>query len=214
MKRRLVLLAPLMLAACSSGATLNVSLTSDDAGENALVSASGSVDLTTVKSVNLTVSEMWAHVEDSAPDSLKGDEVDDDDKQWVRLSAEEKTLDLITVRSQTSAFFDSLEIPQGKLTQLRLKLKPGNADPSGRARYPGAVVQADGTACDLLVPTSAISPGVKISGAFKAMNIEADGKHLAVLNIKLKDSEKLNGSPCTYRLNPELKVKKFELDKH
>ncbi len=212
MKRRLLSFFPLLLAACGGGATLNLSVTSDDVGENALVSTSSAVDLTTVKSVNLTVSEIWAHVEDTAPDSIQGKDVDDNDKKWILLSDEEQTLDLITVRGQTRQFFEALEIPNGKLTQIRLKLKNSTSAPSERVRYPGAVVEADGTACDLLVPASAIHPGVKISGAFKAMSIEADGKHVAVLNIKLRDSEKLEGATCAYRLNPELKVKKFELN--
>ncbi|MGZ3458933.1 MAG: DUF4382 domain-containing protein [Archangium sp.] len=218
MKRKLLFVAPLLLAACSGG-SLNVDINSDDAAENTTasrVSALETVDLTTVKSVNVTVSEIWAHVEDAkeAQDQVDGSKVEDSDKKWVQVSSEEKTFDLMTVRNDATKPLGDLAVPEGKITQLRLKLKGTAAEGTDNYRIAGAVVETNGTVCDLVVPKSAINPGVKIEGTFKAMQIEAGGKHHAIITLRLKDSEKLadGGATCAYRLNPVMKVKKFETE--
>lgn len=216
MKRKFLLVAPLLLAACSNGGSMNLDVTSDDLGENAngVVSASGGVDLTTVKAVNVTVDEIWAHVDskDAKDDSITGESISDDGDKWQLISDEDRTIDLMTVRNNATKPLGDLEVPAGKITQIRLKLKAAEAV-GDRFRVVGAVTEADGTVCDLTLPKSAINPGVKISGVFKAMKIEAGGKHHAIINIKLKDSEKVaDGSTCAYKLNPELKVKKYEIE--
>ncbi|XXF80480.1 DUF4382 domain-containing protein [Myxococcaceae bacterium GXIMD 01537] len=215
MKRHFVLLAPFLLAACGSDATLDLSVTSDDSSENATsVVSAFAADLSSVKAINLTVSEVWVHVAGgSAADSIDGDGVSDSDKGWEQVSTEERVFDLMTVRNQATKPLGDVSVPEGKITQIRLKLKNGNADSSGKVRLVGAVEETSGTKCDLLVPQSAFDPGVKISGTFKAMKIEAKGKHAAVLNIKLKDWKKLGDAACAYQLNPELKVKKFDVSK-
>jgi hypothetical protein len=215
MKRKLLFLAPLVLAACSNGGNMNVDVTSDDLGENAqgVVSAFGT-DLTTVKAVNVTVDEIWAHVDDkeAKEDSITGESISDDGDKWQLISDEDRTIDLMTVRNNATRPLGELELPAGKITQIRLKLKAGEAV-GDHFRVVGAVTEADGTVCDLRLPKSAINPGVKISGVFKAMKIEAGGKYRAVINLKLKESEKLaDGTTCAYKLNPVLKVKKYEIE--
>jgi hypothetical protein len=214
MKRKLLFVAPLVLAACSSGGNMSLDVTSDDLGENAQ-SVTASADLTTVKSVSVTVDEIWAHVDDkdSKEDSITGESISDAGDKWQLISDEDVTLDLMTVRNNATKPLGDLELPEGKITQIRLKLK-GTEAVGDRFRVVGAVTETNGNACDLTLPKSAISPGVKISGVFKAMKIEAGGKYHAIINIKLKDSEKLadGGTACVYRLNPELKVKKYEIE--
>ncbi|HYO53355.1 DUF4382 domain-containing protein [Archangium sp.] len=216
MKRKLLFVAPLLLAACG-GSSLSLDINSDDAAENAPLSSvrafNDSVDLTTVKSVKVTVSEIWVHVDgDDAKDDVDGTKVEDSAKGWQQVSSEEKSFDLMTVRNEATKPLGDLTVPEGKITQIRLKLKGTAPEGSDKYRIAGAVEEASGTVCDLIVPRSAINPGVKISGVYKAMEIEAGGKHHAIISLKLKDSEKLTdgGATCAYRLNPELKVKKFE----
>lgn len=224
MKRNLLLVAPLFLVACGGG-SLSVDINSDDAAENTSLSSTRSslgeaVDLTTVKSVKVTVSEIWVHVEDkdvktdeAGDDKVEGSKIDDSSKHWEQVSSSENTFDLMTVRNDATKPLGDLAVPTGKITQIRLKLKGTAAEGSDKYRIAGAVEEANGTVCDLIVPASAINPGVKIDGVFKAMKIEASGKHHAVISLKLKDSEKLSGTgTCAYRLNPVLKVKKYELE--
>jgi hypothetical protein len=224
MKRNLLLVAPLFLVACGGG-SLSLDINSDDAAENTSLSSVRSslgetVDLTTVKSVKVTVSEIWAHVEDkdvktdeAGDDKVEGSKIDDSSKHWEQVSSTENTFDLMTVRNDATKPLGDLAVPAGKITQIRLKLKGTAAEGSDKYRIAGAVEEANGTVCDLIVPASAINPGVKIEGVFKAMKIEASGKAHAVISLKLKDSEKLSGTgTCAYRLNPVLKVKKFELE--
>ena len=220
MKRKLLFLAPLVLAACSNGGSVNLDVTSDDLGENAQgVVSAYSTDLTTVQAVNVTVDEIWAHVDNkdddkgSDDDSITGESVSDDGDKWQLISDEDRTIDLMTVRNNATKPLGDLEMPEGKITQIRLKLKGAEAV-GDRFRVVGAVTETNGNVCDLTLPKSAINPGVKISGVFKAMKIEAGGKYHAIINIKLKDSEKLadGGTACVYKLNPVLKVKKYEIE--
>jgi hypothetical protein len=223
LKRNLLLVAPLFLAACGGG-SLSLDINSDDAAENTTLSSvralGESVDLTTVKSVKVTVSEIWVHVEDVATktddandDKVEGSKIDDSSKHWEQVSSEEHSFDLMTVRNDATKPLGDLTVPEGKITQIRLKLKGTAAEGSDKYRIAGAVEETNGTVCDLIVPSSAINPGVKIEGIFKAMKIEASGKHHAVISLKLKDSEKLSGTgTCAYRLNPVLKVKKYEVE--
>lgn len=224
MKRNLLLVAPLFLAACGGG-SLSLDINSDDAAENTTLSSvrsslGESVDLTTVKSVNVTVSEIWVHVEDTATktdeaddDKVEGSKIEDSSKHWEQVSSEEHSFDLMTVRNDATKPLGDIAVPEGKITQIRLKLKGTAAEGSDKYRIAGAVVETDGTVCDLIVPRSAINPGLKIDGVFKAMKIEASGKAHAIISLRLKDSEKLaDGGTCAYRLNPVLKVKKYEVE--
>ena len=107
MKRNLLLVAPLFLAACGGG-SLSLDLNSDDAAENTSLSSvrsslSEAVDLTTVKSVKVTVSEIWAHVEDkdvktdeAGDDKVEGSKIDDSSKHWVQVSSSENTFSSIS----------------------------------------------------------------------------------------------------------------------
>ncbi len=168
-----------------------------------------------MKSVKVTVSEIWVHVEDKATktESVDGSTIDDSSKRWEQVSSEERSIDLMTVRNEATKPLGDLAVPEGKVTQMRLRLKGTAEEGSDKYRIAGAVEETDGTVCDLIVPKSAINPGVKIEGSFKAMKIEAGGKHRAVLSLKLKDSAKLtDGTTCAYRLNPVMKVKKFEVE--
>ncbi len=204
--KRSSLVASLLLAACGGG-DLNLSLTSDDVGARAL-GLGAPADLTTVRSLTLTVDEIWVHVADADPSAeAKGEE---GVAGWRRVTDVDQSLDLMTVRNSATLSLGDFPLPEGKLTQVRLRLKPAGAVTEARARLPGTVLEQDGTACDLSVPSSVFDPGLKLSGAFQAMRIEAGGNHRALLNLNIKDSAKLAGAPCVYTLDPVLEVKRFE----
>ncbi len=203
MKKLVMLLAVPSLFACG-GSSMSVELNSDDREGQALTSG---VDLTSVKAVRLTISEVSAHIAGGDDDEdVKGEDVKDDGKGWVVLRDEPLELDLMQIRADaTKPLGEAVSVPSGKITQIRLKVKAGE-DITDGVRLVGAVTQSDDTVCDLILPKSAINPGIKISGVYKAAKIQSEG-HVAVVNLKLKDSSKLDGAACVYKLNPVLKVK-------
>ena len=204
--KRPLLAAPLLLAACGGG-ELSLSITSDDLGDNSRA-LSHPADLTTVRALNLTVDEVWVHVAgDDSPDEVKGEDVADVSDGWHVLTTEDQSFDLMTVRGGAAWPLGNFPLPTGKLTQVRLKLKTDLVPAGERARLPGAVLEQDGTACDLSVPASVVDPGLKLSGLLRAMRIEAGGRHRALVNLKIKDSTKLDGTTCAYKLDPVLKVR-------
>lgn len=205
--KRPFLIAPLLLTACGGG-ELSVSLTSDDLGASVLAQDSHA-DLTTVKSLKLTVDELWVHVADTdAPELEKGGE--EGASGWRLLTGADQPVDLMMVRHSATLSVGDFPLPEGKLTQVRLKLKPDGVPLGERARLPGAVIEQGGTVCDLSLPSSAFDPGLKLSGAVEAMRVESGGRHRVLFNLNIKDSAKLHGDPCTYALDPVLKVKRFE----
>jgi hypothetical protein len=211
MKRHFLLAAPLFLAACGGG-NVGLDLTSDDASDNALT-AQAAADLNTIKSITLTVDEVWVHTSGKdAKDDVKGEDVGDTAGGWQRVSEEDQAFDLMALRTGTTAALAELDLPEGKITQIRLKLK-GGEEAGDRVRLVGAVTDSSGNKCDLSVPKSAINPGVKISGVFKAMKIEGSEKYRATVNLKIKDTTKDGAAGCVYKLNPVLKIKKYEVDK-
>lgn len=233
-------LAAMALFGCSKSGTVNVSVTSNDAaalratspyaqyetatadGGSTSTDAGSTDDLTTVKSVTVTVAEIDAHVVDSsakAPevdehtDEVDGSKVEDNDGKWETLSTKATTVDLMTLRNGIAQALGIAKLPDGKITQIRLKLKTDGAATDGKDVITGAVVDAQGQTCDLQVPHSATDPGVKIEGVFKAMNVKAGDTHQLEVNVELRDSQKdTTQSTCTYFLNPVIRVEKFEDD--
>lgn len=212
MNRKLLLVAPFVLAGCGGAGTMNLDITSDESDSALGLVTASAVDLSKIQSVKVTVDEIWAHVDNKdAKDDVKGEDVADDGDKWELVSEADQELDLMTVRDNATKPLGELELPEGKVTQIRLKLK-GGTESGDRFRIAGAVTEVGGATCDLSVPKSAISPGVKISGVFKAMKIEAGGKYHAIINLKLTDTTKeSDGTACVYKLNPVLKVKKYEV---
>jgi hypothetical protein len=207
--KRPLMLAPLLLAACGGG-DLSLSITSDDLGDNArgLLAAA---DLTTVRALRVTVDEVWVHVaEADAPSEVNGEDVEDGARGWHLLTSEDQSFDLMTVRGGATRTLGDFAVPGGRLTQVRLKLKPESALSGERSHLAGAVVEQDGTACNLSLPASAFEPGLKLSGTLKTMPVEPGHRYRALINLKIKDSVKLDGATCAYKLDPVLKVRWFQ----
>lgn len=203
--KRPFLIAPLLLTACGGG-ELSLSLTSDDMGASALGGGASS-DLTTVRSLRLTVEEVWVHLADADGPREDGEA---GAAGWRRVTDADRSFDVMTVRNEATLSLGDFPLPEGQVTQVRLKLKPGVAPEGARVSLPGAVVEQDGTVCDLSLPASAFDPGLKLSGAVEAMRIESGGHHRALINLTIKDSARLSGTACAYTLEPVLKVKRFE----
>lgn len=237
MKRILIgTLASLALLGCSKSASVNLVLNSNDSASAALgtgtttaslTTASATLpdggttddDLTTVKSVTVTINEIDAHVADSSgakevdehTGEVDGSKVEDNDGKWQTLSSTPRTLDLMTLRNGITQSLGITQLPDGKITQIRLKLKTDSMGADGKDLIAGAVVSSSGATCDLYVPHSATNPGVKLEGVFKAQTLTAGDQHLLEVNLKLKDSQiDTTSATCAYFLNPVIEIEKFE----
>lgn len=239
MKRLLSLMVPAMaLAACSGTSSVHVALNSDDTqstSQQPLSDAPPAADLTTVQHVNVTVTEVDVHVSDEgtgstntgsgsaqsgssqeANDDVRGEDVSDTDSGWHVISSTAKTVDLMGVRGTATADLADGTVPAGRITQVRLKLQSSGDAGNGDDKITGAVVDADGTTCDLIVPHSAINPGIKIVGTFKAAHIAGGAAYNAVVNLPLKDSTRLTAAgaagTCAFRLSPVIRLKSVEAE--
>lgn len=208
MRRILALLAPLALAACTGTATVDVAMIHQVGAPGALSAPS---DLSGVAAVNVTVLGIDVHVSGhKAPDVVDAGSVADHDGGWHAVPGIGPAgipVDLVALKTPADALAlgAALELPApSKITQMRLRLATGGPHPgdTGYDVIPGAVVLADGTHVDLVVPHSAFDPGVKIEGIFKATRLEP-GNHVAV-TVDLQLREVFDGT--AYRLNPVLKI--------
>lgn len=227
MKRILIgSLTALALVGCSKSASVHVVLASSDATTAAAQPAPGSAylttgaddDLTTVKSVTVTIAEVDAHVSgqgdkelDEKTDEVDGPTVPDDDGKWQVVSSTPVTVDLMTLRDGLTQPLGIATLPDGKITQIRLKLATDAAAADGKDVIAGAVVDSAGTVCDLLLPHSAFDPGVKINQVFKAKTLTAGDQHLLEVNLQLRDSQRdPTAAGCAYFLNPVIRIENFQ----
>ena len=234
MKKTIGILASLMLAAgCSANANLHLQLNSNDQAAAALKTGStstaetlaGASDLTGVQHVNVTVNEVDVHVKadgekakadggdelDEHTGEVDAQKVDDHDQGWQVVTTTPQSFDLMSIRASATQPLGDIVLPPGKVTEVRLKLATDGSAGGEDDLITGAVVDADGTVCDLVVPHSVINPGLKIEGIFKAAELKDGDDKDVVVNIKLKDSERLSDAgTCAFRLNPEIEIEKVE----
>lgn len=196
-----------MLAGCGSTGQLHLDLDSDDSQQGL---APPAVDLRGVASVRITVKRIDVHLAaSSAPDSVNGEAVTDDDGGWRPLGGNLALgIDLVKdVRGSSVKPLGDLELPPAKVTQVRLGLAGGQTEGADE-RYPGAVTDADGTVCDLLVPHAAVDPGLKLVGTVPAASVSTGRRTTMVVNFPLKDSSREPGTACAFRLTPALRLEK------
>ena len=211
----------LALSACSGPSSLHLELHSSDTAvstsrlTSSSPAAGATEDLTTVKSVRVTIQEVDVRVEnEKATAEVNGTDAKDDDKAWRVVTTTPRDVDLMTIRDAggTAALGD-LSGVTGDITEVRLKLKTDADAGNGDDLIAGAVTDANGTVCDLIVPHSAASPGVKIEGTFTAGKLAAGAKNRGIVNIRIKDSTKLTtASGCAYRLKPVIELEKVETE--
>lgn len=192
MKKVIGALVGALLAGCG-GSTVRVELGAEHGVVRQELDAT---ELEGARKVVVTIVEVSAHVAGGGDD---GDDAPAADRGWRVLSSNPQTVDLIEVREMGAREIAEGVLPEGKVTQLRLKLD--GRDENGEGRIPFAVTESDGTSCDLIVPASAFNPGLKVSGLFKAQNDTT-----VELTMSLKEATRWDVGGCAYRLNPVIKV--------
>lgn len=157
------------------------------------------------RSIVVTVAEVSAHVVDK-----HGDDRDEDEtKGWKTIMTGPREVDLLAIPIDGGEVLGDVSLPEGKITQLRMKLA-SNGERNGERVEVGAVHEPDGTACDLIVPSSAYEVGLKINEVFKAMDIDEVHQTLVVgFDVREVTREK-HADGCVWRLNPVLKLKRVE----
>ena len=190
---RLAAVSVLVLAAACSGS-----------GSASFALTDAPTDLTGVTGVNITISSIQAHVagKDEVKDGDPADSSIDNDGKWVTLTPAKKAFDLLTLTNGATSSLGDLELPVGKITQIRIFLdtsKPGNNS-----------VSLGTQVCNL--DTSKVSAkGIKINHPFKAMAVSSGGKVETTIDFIASDSITKQGD-CLYQLAPVIKIKKARVD--
>ena len=192
MKKLAAIAALVLAAACSKGGTASFTLT--DAAS----------DIVGVTAINITLSSIQAHVA-GKEESKDGDPTDtsvDDDNKWVTLTPTVKAFDLLKLTNDATAALGTLELPEGKITQIRLLLdtsKPANNQ------------VALGTQNCPLDTSKVEVKGVKINHPFKALGVNGGGKVEVTVDFIASDSITKKGD-CLYELKPVIKIKRAKVD--
>lgn len=188
-------LASLLLAGCDGDTTVSFELT--DAPP----------EIATIEHVHVTLERVEAHLAGDGrdPDGDLGEAGSGDDADeragWRTVMQHPRTFDLMALRNDVRATLGELELPDGKITQIRLFI-----DESGDNR----VDLIDGDSCDLdlsHVPTT----GVKINHPFKALDIGDSSRIRVVVDFDVADSLDQTGK-CEFALKPVIKLKRVERD--
>jgi hypothetical protein len=120
---------------------------------------------------------------------------------WRTVTPKAGTFDLVALRNDVRAALGTLELPSGKITQIRLFI-----DPAGK----NEVVLTSGDTCAL--DLSAVPPtGIKINHPFKALDVSDSSKLDIVVDFDLNESLDQAGT-CSFTLKPVIKLKHVEKD--
>jgi hypothetical protein len=178
-------LALSMLLGCSGTGTLSLHLT--DAPP----------DTENMSAVMVTIASVEVHLAGVGDDKEKAD----DDSGWRILDRPPQSYDLLRLQNDVTAELGAMELPEGKITQIRLHL-----DPAGMNEV--RLVRGDVCPLDL---TNVGKTGVKINHPFKAFPIEAGRTTTAVVDFDVKESVSKDAD-CVYRLHPVIKLKSVKHD--
>jgi hypothetical protein len=187
--RWLLALFTVMGGACSGGGTLALRIT--DAPP----------DTENMSAVVVTLSQVEAHyagvdVSDDGGKKIDEDKDDDGDGGWRAFAGPARSFDLLALQNGVSEALGELELPAGKITQIRLHI-----DEAG----PNVITLKSGQTCALDL-RDVDKKGVKINHPFKALELK-DGKRLeVVVDFDLEESVEMDGA-CAYRLKPVIKIK-------
>jgi hypothetical protein len=160
-------------------------------------------ELDTIEHVFITLERVEVHVAggDDDDDGKKDDTDHEDRAGWRNVVPPTNTFDLMALRNDVRAALGELELPSGKITQIRLFIAQAGKN---------EVVLVDGDVCPLdleQVPTT----GIKINHPFKAIDVEDSSKLNLVVDFDLTESVDQSG-PCSFRLKPVIKLKHVEND--
>lgn len=190
-KTALLVFAALSLAACG-GDKPTVALQLTDAPP----------DTDSMQSVFVTLARAEVHVANKGAkeDGDPNDDSIDGDKSWVTIDlGGSEAYDLLTLQNDVTAFLGENEVPEGKITQIRLFL-----DAAGR----NEIVMKDGQVCALDL-SEVPQKGIKINHPFKAIEVaEGDAREITV-DFDVKESVDQEGA-CAFKLKPVIKIKKVK----
>jgi len=158
--------------------------------------------------VELTLARVEVHVagdDGNDPSQVPADHEKDKDEGggagWQTVAAPAGTFDLIALQNDVRATLGTLELPDGKITQIRLFM-----DPNGKNQ----VELTSGETC--AIDLSAVPPtGIKINHPFKALDVEESSELNLVVDFDLKESLDQTGA-CSFSLKPVIKLKHVERD--
>ncbi len=120
---------------------------------------------------------------------------------WRTVTPKAGTFDLVALRNDVRAALGELDLPNGKITQIRLFM-----DVAGR----NDVVLASGETCPL--DLSSVPPtGIKINHPFKALDVTDSSKLNLVVDFDLDESLSQTAA-CSFTLRPVIKLKHVEKD--
>lgn len=198
---RFVLAAALSLAACSS---TKVTLELTDAPP----------DTSSIEHVYVSLEHVDVHVagddandasEEQSDAGASDDAADGEDKGdandagWRTVTPKAGTFDLVALRNDVRAALGELELPSGKITQIRLFIDTGARN---------EVVLTTGETCPL--DLSSVPPtGIKINHPFKALDVTDSSKLNLVVDFDLDESLEQAGT-CAFTLKPVIKLKHVE----
>lgn len=192
--QKLSILAALVLAtACGSGS-----------GTVTLWITDAPADLVGVTAIKVSLAAIQVHVAD-ADENKSGDPADssiDGDSKWVTFTPTVRTFDLMTLTNNTTAGLGTLELPVGKITQIRLLLDTSKPE-NNRVELGAQLCNLDTSSVD--------AKGIKINHPFKALAVNKDGKDEALLDFVASDSITKTGD-CAYKLVPVIKIKTAKVD--
>lgn len=130
-----------------------------------------------------------------------GDGSSRDGGGWRTVTAKAGTFDLVALQNDVRATLGELELPDGKITQIRLFI-----DPAGK----NEVELANGDTCAL--DLSRVPPtGIKIIHPFKALDVTDSSKLTLVVDFDLAQSLDQSGA-CAFALDPVIDLKHVERD--
>ena len=139
--------------------------------------------------------------DDDTTASTKDDSNDGKDGGWRTVTPKAGTFDLVALQDDVRAALGELELPSGKITQIRLFI-----DGAGR----NEVVLASGQSCPL--DLASVPPtGIKINHPFKALDVTDSSKLNLVVDFDLDESLEQAGT-CAFTLKPVIKLKHVEKD--
>ena len=196
MKRWLSMWATAALVGCGGG---NVAV-EVERDASAATDGTSLSELEAAQSVRLPIAEVRLHLANEA--------ASDDQGGWQTLPLETREVDLLALPIDGSVFLGDLSLPAGKITQIRLRLAATGGEGEERV-IAGAVTEADGSICDLIVPASAWEQGVKIVHPFKLIDVDPAQRVTLVLAFALQDASRSSeAGGCAWRLRPVLKLMK------
>lgn len=179
-------------------------------------------DTSTIEHVYVTLNHVEVHVAgadddgaDAGAESAKskddtetsdGGENDTSDGEdgaggWRTVTPKAGTFDLVALQNDVRAALGELDLPSGKITQIRLFI-----DGAGK----NEVVLTSGETCPLDL-SNVPSTGIKINHPFKALDVEDSSKLNLVVDFDLNESLDQGGT-CSFTLKPVIKLKHVEKD--